>query len=40
MVMPSLPNPNDDDVLGSDVITITSVGKDRLISSSILKGTS
>ena len=37
IVMPSLPNHNDDDVLGRDVITITSVGKVRPISSSIFK---
>jgi len=37
IVMPSLPNPDDNDVLGRDVITITSVGKVRLISSSIFK---
>jgi len=35
MAMPSLPNPDDDDVLGRDVITITSVGKVRLIGKSI-----
>jgi len=37
--MSSLPDAYHDDVLGRDVIAITSVGRIRLISNSILKGT-
>ncbi len=35
MAMPSLPDPDDDGVFGSDVIAIMSVGKVRLIGKSI-----